>query len=137
MLLEGLVASLAAEYLLQPEIIWRHRKAPGFKSVLWSLPHAVVWPGVVGMACGLSFTDWRPWAALFGLHFVVDCLGVGERLMVLLRLQTIRRAVRLVHDDDLPTMIAALEFALSAATENLQWVALHWLCVLLALEWLA
>lgn len=126
MFLQAIVAHLFAEYLLQviPVLRWKRAPQMTWKWALASLYHSVTWIGFV-----ILFTQNQidPWKYLLAglIHGALDCTQIGDWLQEKLALSTVRSAVFVSVENELPVQVAALEFSLAASQESWARFAVH------------
>ena len=117
------VGHMLGEYIFQPEWMLSQKRVFLLGALTASLGHTVVWTACV-WACspGLSY---EALAALCVLHHGLDCTPVPMWLMKLLGVQSMVRSMQMSIDEEMPQLVAAVQFALAASSEAMFNLALH------------
>jgi hypothetical protein len=117
------VGHMIGEYVLQPEWMLSQKRVFLVGALAASLGHTAVWTACVwGCSPGLA-----PGALLVlsGVHHVVDCSPVSGWLMRLTQVQSMARSMEMAMGEEMPQLVASVQFALAAASESMFNLALH------------
>jgi hypothetical protein len=119
----AVVGHLVAEYVIQPEWMLSQKRVFAAGALTASLGHSVVWTACVwGCSPGLPY---EALAALCVVHHALDCTPLGMKLPQWLGTQSMVRSMQMSIDEEMPQLVAAVQFALAAASETMFNFALH------------
>ena len=119
----AVVGHLLAESLLQPEWMLAQKRVPSLGALTASLGHSVVWGVCVyGLSGGAPY---GPFLALCAVHHAIDCTPVMGLWFRVLGLQSMASSMSMAVDEDMPHLVASVQFSLAATSEAFASHAFH------------
>lgn len=121
------LVSMVVEHVLTPEFMSASRHSPTWVGLGVGIAHAAMW--ALALFAALAFfgepLSYQQFIALFVAHWIADGTPIGRWAVYLSAQLSVDRALRVVESNNIPPDIAALEFALAAAHEQMVWLTLH------------
>ena len=130
----ALIGHLVAESLLQPEWMLAQKRVPAVGALTASLGHSLVWGACVyGFSGGLPY---GPFLALCALHHALDCTPLMGLWFRMTGAQSMSSSMGMAVDEDMPHLVASVQFSLAATSEAFASHAAHVLLLWAFFGWL-